>query len=185
MTADRCFGGEGGVFDRGSASGEHGPTPSPTLSHQGGGGGCGEVGAQVVAVARGWIGTPYLHQASCRGVGCDCLGLVRGVWREVVGPEPERPPAYTSDWAEATGEERMLAAAARHLLRVEDEARPGDVLMFRMLARGPAKHAAILVSDRLAGGTVVHAYSGHGVCETRLGDAWLRRLAAVFRFREG
>ncbi|MDG1118150.1 MAG: peptidase, partial [Flavimaricola sp.] len=31
--------------------------------------------ADVVATARGWIGTPYLHQASCRGAGCDCLGL--------------------------------------------------------------------------------------------------------------
>ena len=28
-----------------------------------------------------WIGTPYRHQASLKGVGCDCLGLVRGVWR--------------------------------------------------------------------------------------------------------
>ena len=44
--------------------------------------------------ARGWIGTPYRHQASLKGVGCDCLGLVRGVWREVMGEEPEAPPAY-------------------------------------------------------------------------------------------
>ena len=142
----------------------------------------GDVGARVVAAARGWLGTPYLHQASCRGVGCDCLGLVRGVWREVLGVEPERPPAYTPDWAEATGEERMLAAAARHLVRVAGEARAGDVLLFRMVQRGPAKHAAILVSERLAGGSVVHAYSGHAVCETLLGEAWLRRLAGVFRF---
>jgi NlpC/P60 family putative phage cell wall peptidase len=111
--------------------------------------------------------------------------MVRGVWREVMGVEPERPPAYTPDWAEATGEERMLAAAARHLLRVEDEARAGDVLLFRMLARGPAKHAAILMSDGLSGGIMVHAYSGHGVCETRLGESWLRRLTAVFRFPGG
>ena len=33
----------------------------------------------VIAAARGWIGTPYLHQASLKGVGTDCLGLVRGV----------------------------------------------------------------------------------------------------------
>lgn len=141
-----------------------------------------DVGARVVAAARLWLGTPYLHQASCRGVGCDCLGLVRGVWREVLGDEPERPPAYTPDWAEATGEERMLAAAGRHLVRVAGEARAGDVLLFRMRERGPAKHAAILVSDRLPGGRIVHAYSGHAVCETRLGEAWLRRLAGVFRF---
>ena len=55
---------------------------------------------QVVGAARGWIGTPYVHQASVRGAGCDCLGLLRGVWREVIGAEPETPPAYTPDWAE-------------------------------------------------------------------------------------
>ena len=55
----------------------------------------------IVAFARGWIGTPYCHQASLKGVGCDCLGLVRGVWRETLGAEPEGVPAYTPDWAEA------------------------------------------------------------------------------------
>ncbi|MFD0934795.1 peptidase P60, partial [Methylobacterium trifolii] len=38
-------------------------------------------GADVVAQARLWLGTPYRHQASLAGVGCDCLGLLRGVWR--------------------------------------------------------------------------------------------------------
>ena len=59
--------------------------------------------ASIVASARGWIGTPYRHQASLRGLGCDCLGLVRGVWREVIGPEPEEPGPYAPDWAEASG----------------------------------------------------------------------------------
>ena len=102
-------------------------------------------GTRIVATARRWLGTPYRHQASCRGVGADCLGLVRGVWREVVGSEPETPPAYTADWAEATGEERLLAAATRHMCRLNrKDARPGDVLLFRMLEAGPAKHVALL-----------------------------------------
>ena len=42
---------------------------------------------RVIAIARSWLGTPYHDQASLRGVGCDCLGLARGVWREVVGPD--------------------------------------------------------------------------------------------------
>lgn len=41
----------------------------------------------IVAETRDWIGTPYRHQASLKGVGCDCLGLVRGVWRAVVVTE--------------------------------------------------------------------------------------------------
>ena len=53
----------------------------------------------VIHAARGWIGTPYHHQASARGVGTDCLGLLRGVWRELHGHEPEPPPPYARDWA--------------------------------------------------------------------------------------
>ena len=52
----------------------------------------------ITVLARGWLGTPYQHQASLKGVGCDCLGLVRGIWREAFGAEPEVPPAYAPDW---------------------------------------------------------------------------------------
>ncbi len=41
-------------------------------------------GDRVVAIARDWIGTPYVHQASAQGAGCDCLGLLRGVWRALI-----------------------------------------------------------------------------------------------------
>ena len=38
---------------------------------------------RVLAEARSWLGTPYRHQGGRKGVGCDCLGLVRGVWKGV------------------------------------------------------------------------------------------------------
>ena len=88
---------------------------------------------QVVARARGWIGTPYHHQASRRGVGTDCLGLVRGVWRELYGAEAEAAPAYSRDWAEASGEETLLEAARRHLVPLASIGpRAGDVVVFRL-----------------------------------------------------
>ncbi|MEM1383131.1 MAG: NlpC/P60 family protein [Pseudomonadota bacterium] len=141
--------------------------------------------AEVVGAARAWLGTPYRHQASCRGAGADCLGLIRGIWRDVYGVEPERPPAYTPDWSEASGAEVLLAAACRHLRPIRpDGASGGDVLVFRMREEGPAKHLALLVSEGLAPGRIIHAYSGHNVCETSLGPAWLRRLAGAFRMPE-
>ena len=132
----------------------------------------------IVAAARSWIGTPYRHQASVKGAGADCLGLVRGVWREIFGAEPEVPPAYTPDWAEAGGEECMAEAARRHLVEINPgAAREGDVLLFRMRARGPAKHAAILsASDRM-----IHAWSGRAVVEGHLGRWWRARIAHAFR----
>jgi NlpC/P60 family putative phage cell wall peptidase len=142
-------------------------------------------GAEVVALARAWIGTPYRHQASCRGAGTDCLGLLRGVWRELIGGEPEAVPAYTADWSEPSRTEDLLAAAGRHLEAVARGARaPGDVLVLRMRDGAVAKHVGILAS-RDGFETLIHAYSGHGVVESPLTPAWARRVAAVFRFPGG
>ena len=132
----------------------------------------------VVAAARGWLGTPYLHQASLRGAGCDCLGLLRGVWREVMGVEPERPGPYSPDWAEAGAGDDLVAAARRHLVEIDRaDAGPGDVLLFRWRAGLPAKHVAILSAP----GIIIHAHDGIAVTEVPLG-LWRRRIAAAFRF---
>ena len=34
---------------------------------------------EIVAEARSWLGTPWHYQASVKGVGTDCTGVVRGV----------------------------------------------------------------------------------------------------------
>lgn len=137
----------------------------------------------AVAEARRWIGTPYVHQASTRGAGADCLGLVRGVWRALHGTEPEALPAYTADWGEVGGVELLQAGAQRHLLAVgPDEALlPGQVLLFRMAERAIAKHLGLL---SLGGGAprFIHAYDRHGVVESPLSEPWRARIAARFRF---
>lgn len=135
---------------------------------------------RIIAEARAWIGTPYRHQASLKGVGCDCLGLVRGVWRALHGGEPEAMPAYAPDWAEARGLESLAAAATRHLLRLDDPQNfaLGDVLLFRYRERYPAKHAAIAVAPDL----MVHAHDGAAVTEVAIAPWWRRRLAYAFAF---
>jgi cell wall-associated NlpC family hydrolase len=89
--------------------------------------------ANIVAIARTWLGTPYRHQGAAKHAGCDCLGLIRGVWRELYGREAEPPPPYRPDWAEISCSEPMLDAARRWLReRPLTFAEPGDVLLFRM-----------------------------------------------------
>ena len=139
--------------------------------------------ARIVAAARLWIGTPYRHQASCLGAGADCLGLVRGVWRGLYGAEPEAAPAYTQDWSEPQGAERLWAAAARHLRPRPAGSgwAPGEVLLFRMRAGAVAKHLGIL-SRGGAAPAFIHAYSGRGVVESPLSAPWARRVVARFDF---
>jgi NlpC/P60 family putative phage cell wall peptidase len=135
--------------------------------------------AAIVTEARAWIGTPYRHQASLKGVGCDCLGLVRGVWRNCIGDEPEALPPYAPDWAEARSDETLAAAALRHLVPVaRADVGPGDVLLFRWRDGFVAKHVAIASSER----TMIHAHDGAAVCEIAFAPWWKRRLAYAFRF---
>ena len=144
-----------------------------------------KVGEAVIAEARLWIGTPYLHQASVRGAGTDCLGLLRGVWRAVFGEEPEVVPAYTSDWAEPSREEVLLEAAHRRLVpRPIGTAHVGDVLLFRMRDGSIAKHLG-LQSETGDHPRFIHAYTGYGVIESSLSTPWQRRIAARFAFPEG
>ena len=137
---------------------------------------------RVIEIATRWIGTPYRHQASLEGVGADCLGLVRGIWREIYGSEPEMVPPYAPDWAERSGEERLIGAAWRHFGPAISfaEARPGDLLLFRWRAGYAAKHAGILAAD----GGFIHAYEQAAVIRSALAPAWARRIAAVHVFPE-
>jgi len=139
-------------------------------------------GERVLAIARSFIGTPYRHQASLKGVGCDCLGLVRGVWRELYGVEPEVPAPYAADWAERAGEERLLEAALCHCgpALPAAEMRPGDLLIFRWREGVSAKHAGISAPDD----RFIHAYEQAAVIESPLVPCWRRRIAGVFRFPE-
>ena len=132
-------------------------------------------------IARSWIGTPYMHQASVKGVGCDCLGLLRGVWRELHGDEPEAAPPYSPDWAEATGRETLHAALARHLDEIAPACiAPGDIALFRMAPRCPAKHCGI-VASRAGRLTLIHARQNKRVGEEPFSPFWRRKLAFAFR----
>lgn len=141
--------------------------------------------AEIVRAAKGWIGTPYRHQASLKGAGADCLGLVRGLWREVLGPEPATVPTYTHDWSEPSNDEALMRAADQWLTRRSNMSwQPGDVLLFRMRRGAVAKHLGIVSSD-IGGTWFIHSYTGHGVIESPLSDPWRRRVAAVYHFPEG
>lgn len=145
----------------------------------------GTPGEAAVVEARRWLGTPYRHQASLLGVGCDCLGLLRGVWRGLYGREPESPPPYSATWAESAepGTDPFSEAAARHLLPVRESLRsycprPGDVLLFAFRAHLPARHCAIASGA----GTMIHAHDRAEVTEVALTPWWRRHLAGAFRF---
>ena len=137
---------------------------------------------RIIDLARSWLGTPYRHQCSSKGIGCDCIGLVRGVWREFYGhdKDPTDIPPYQSSWYEVDQRDTMLVFGRRYLVEVGslEEAVPGDVLAFRMKRGVSVKHCGILVSTE----RMVHSYSNQAVFEVDLGDWWRERVVTVLRF---
>jgi NlpC/P60 family putative phage cell wall peptidase len=133
--------------------------------------------ADVVAAARAWLGTPYRHRASTLGAGCDCLGLLRGVWRDLHGPEPVALPAYRAQWRRED-DGALLEAAERFLLPVTDPAAAGQVALFRLPGQPHPRHCGILVSPQ----RFIHAQEHLGVVEANLMPGWETRIAARYRF---
>lgn len=132
----------------------------------------------VVAAARGFLGTPYRHQASLAGAGCDCLGLLRGVWRAVIGDEPMAMPAYRADMRDPLNAGALRLAAETWLVAETGPLAAGQVALFRLGGMAEPKHCGILVGDH----RFIHAQERLGVVEANLTEAWARRIAGRFRF---
>jgi NlpC/P60 family putative phage cell wall peptidase len=132
----------------------------------------------IVGVARLWLGTPYVRGAAVRGVGCDCVGLARGVWADVTGAErPPEAPAWRPDWAVAWPRRLMDLGRAHMLVLDPSAASAGDLVALRPASRARPAHVGIL-SD---GGGFIHASEARGVVEVPL-SAWAARIVWAARF---
>lgn len=131
--------------------------------------------AQIVSCARTWVGTPYRHQASVKGRGADCSGLLRGV-----GAELGLALTSRTDYAKQLDVplEVFLLEISANLERIEiADARNGDVLLFWFEAPDRPYHFAF-VSDV----GIIHAYqSVRKVVETVLSDDWRARIHSAWR----
>lgn len=133
----------------------------------------------IVAITRSWIGTPYHHQESLKGEGCDCLGLLRGVWREFYGEEnPEQMPNYSPSWGDHRTDDPLMMIAKKYFVEVE-EPKEGDLLLFRMRRGMAVKHCAIVSGPA----KMIHAYSGHEVREDDITEWWEKKLVGIFKFK--
>ena len=136
---------------------------------------------KIVAAARAWIGTPWQHQASLKGVATDCVGLIRGVYEDVTGRPVVGSWDYPATWHLFKADERLAGELAAYVQPIDkSEARPGDILTFGF-GKGPAHHLGIMATPT----TFVHAWADvNNVTETRLSDFWIKNWRGAFRFPE-
>ena len=105
---------------------------------------------EIVAEAREWLGTPFVWQASLKGVGADCKGLVWGVARELGLPEANSLHAQIADYPDRVPVALLRQGLEATLTKVETP-EPGDLLL--MTFGGKPQHLGFHAGDQ-----VIHTY---------------------------
>lgn len=132
---------------------------------------------QAIKLARTWLGTPYAHQGCVRGVGVDCVGLVRGIYIEMYGQEAPELINYSADWGDTNSNETMLEAANKYLEPVPlNQVGAGHVVLMRWKKHRMAKHSMVMTGPAKA----IHAYSRAPVTEIDLNRWWLDKIVYAF-----
>lgn len=131
----------------------------------------------IVSEARAWIDTRFHHQGRIKGAGCDCVGLVIGVARNVGLDVIDR-------------QDYPRRMAGRHLQREimqqtdpvpRERVQPGDILVFEI--DGMTHHVA-LVTEVQPMLRMIHAYIwARRVVEHHVDQWWEQRLIDVRRMR--
>jgi len=132
----------------------------------------------VIAEARSWLGTPFQHQASLKGVGCDCIGLVKGVGLALhLADYDENKAKPFLNYRMMPDSKKMREALAIFFAPIQvSEATLADIL-FLAWTKEP-QHLAI-ITDR----GIIHSYSGVGkVVEHSLDERWKKRVTAAYRY---
>ncbi|MBI1756209.1 MAG: C40 family peptidase [Fimbriimonas ginsengisoli] len=162
--------------------------------------------SDVIAIARSFLGTPFVLDGRVKGQGIDCGGLIVGVFREagLACPDPlpldggesvsgQAAVAPAKALANAREGERpgdltdIMARFGGEAFRpVEDEMREGDVLEFA--TRYQRNHLAILTRPPQGAepGWILHAWDSPSfrcVVEHPMNGWWLSRLHSVWRHR--
>ncbi len=117
--------------------------------------------AEAVAVARSWMGTPYVLGGRVKGAGCDCATLLAEYLIEIGAAPREELHVYSHDWFCNTSSERYLLALLRHARQTlqgicigTPETQPGNLALFRVVGSKRFNHGAIVTQWPMA----IHAY---------------------------
>lgn len=131
------------------------------------------LGEAIVKEARSWLGTPFVHCAQTKGVGCDCVGLWCGIAREI-GLFEYRPSNYSRQVDPA----RLLGEVLRFFDPVGGSPEPGDLLLINV--KGSAQHVGVFCE-----GSYIHAFEPAGkVAENSFQGLVLGAIEGVFRVKK-
>ena len=138
-------------------------------------------GQLLVDEAKLWLGTPYDHHSAIRNVGCDCVGLLIGVLKEIgYMSEKYHPRAYAQQWMLHRSTEILISDLEEYSTEVlKNEVSAGDILLFKF---GRAtSHMGIFLKDNV----FIHCWTKKGVCKSVLKNSiWEARLSKIVRLND-
>lgn len=106
---------------------------------------------RIWSIAEGWLGTPFIWQASVKGHGCDCKGLITGIAREAGLPEAQSPYFSKADYG--TVKVPVLRNGLAESFVQVRKPEKSDVAL--IIFGGKAQHLAICDGD----GSIIHCYN--------------------------
>jgi NlpC/P60 family. len=146
----------------------------------------------TITAARSWLGTRFQHQGRlCKTEahkgGCDCLGLLMGVAKELNLIELNGNAhlinydvVHYSLIPDGKALEQKLKQVAKQINL--DELTPGDIALFR--CDGNPQHLAIISNYNEGELGIIHAYApARKVVEHHMSKEWKVRLVSAFRLR--
>ncbi len=127
-----------------------------------------------------WLGTPFRHRTGVKGLGCDCIHFVAGVYEEMnlLSIPKNAWPDYPKDWHLHNTRELLVEGIQKYLSVERVESRDfmdGDLLVYKF--GKAAAHAGIYF-----GGYVYQAVDPFGVQKVLITlNPFSKRLIYVFR----
>jgi cell wall-associated NlpC family hydrolase len=135
--------------------------------------------ADIVRVARSYVGTPFLHRGRKPGLSLDCAGVVICAMREtgLVAPDFDVP-----EYARRPDGTTLMSLCSANLTRIaQREMQPGDVIV--LITDADPQHLGILADYRHGGLSMIHASNDVRYLRTlemRLMFSRHQRFAAAF-----
>jgi NlpC/P60 family putative phage cell wall peptidase len=134
--------------------------------------------AQLIAESRTWLGTPHRHQGAIKGVGCDCVGFLKGVALETGLITPELAAKLPRDYSRQPSGAQLRRLMGSLLVTVPfNDRAPGDHILMRLEIE--PQHLGMLTA--VDPDYIIHC-GENGVVGHRLDSVWRARIVRVYRF---
>jgi cell wall-associated NlpC family hydrolase len=145
----------------------------------------------ISSQARTWIGTKFKHQGRIKKSGkdlggCDCIGLVIGVFQEVFTDFHTRFPDFCDklNYSRIVKEPALLNGVQKYFKEKSFESiEEGDLVLFSFSNALPPQHIGI-IGKKNGNLSLIHAFCKiERVTEHFLDDYWKKYLFSVYELR--